>query len=598
MQRKLAVILAADVAGYSRLMAADEEGTRATLTAYRAAIGEIVAEHDGRIFGTSGDSVICDFASPVQAVRASVAMQRGLQRRNADLPEQRRMEFRIGLNLGDVMIDEHDLLGDAVNIAARLQEVAAPAGICISDAVRMQIDGKLNFAVVSLGERSLKNIPKSVPVFRVDWKLEDPAASGVLGGALALPDKPSIAVLPFANMSGDAEQEYFADGITEDIITALARYRWFFVIARNSTFTYKGRAVDIKQVARELGVRYVLEGSVRKAGSRIRVTAQLIEAETGNHLWAEKYDRNYADVFDIQDELTESVVGAIEPEILLGESRRATGKSIDNLDAFDCCARGIWHFYQFGADDNRQGELLLRRAIELDPKMARAHMGLARLLFGRCWWGWSDDIKRDAASAYHSAQLAVTLDDRDPYGHYIAAMSGLLLQRHQQCLAEAQRAIDLSPNFALGFLGLTLARIFIGHFEGALDPALRGMRLSPNDPLTFEFINSIALAHYQMGNYDEALHHIERGLRSRRTYGGLRTLLATLGQLGRNDEAITALAEMERIKPGDAQAHWRATTGYADPAHRQHLIEGLRKAGMTNPGLANPGLANPDMTGG
>ncbi len=579
MQRKLAVILAADVAGYSRLMAEDEEATRATLTAYRASMGDIVAEHDGRIFGTAGDSVICEFASPVQAVRAAVAIQRALHRRNADLAENRRMEFRIGLNLGDVMIEGGDLLGDAVNVAARLQEVAAPAGICISGIMRQQIEGKLDFPLAPLGERSLKNIPKPVPVYRVDWRTEDPAASGVLGGQLTLPDKPSIAVLPFANMSGDPEQEYFADGITEDIITELARYRWFFVIARNSTFTYKGRAVDIKQVARELGVRYVLEGSVRKAGNRLRVTAQLIEAETGNHLWAERYDRDFADVFSIQDELTQSVVGAIEPEILQREGRRVTHKSAENLDAFDLVMRGLWHFYQFGVAESRAGEALLRRAIELDPKLGRAHMGLARLLFGRSHWAWTDQPAADMAEAYQSAQRAIALDDRDPYVHYISALTSLPAGHHKMALAAAQRSVDLSPNFALGYFALGMARICNGLFEEAIDPLLRCQRLSPNDPLTFEFVNKVALAHYHLGNYEEALHHAQRGAARRRVFGGLLTIIACLGQLDRASEAQPLIEEVKAMGIPDIVTQWQITAPYADPAHRAQFVEGLAKAG-------------------
>ena len=277
-KRRLAAILAADVAGYSRMVAEDEEATLRTLGAYRVLIGDLIAEHGGRIFGTAGDSVVAEFASAVQAVRAAVAIQRALQRRNADLPVGRRMEFRIGINLGDVVAEGDDVLGDGVNIAARLQEVAAPAGICLSGAVREQIEGKLDFPLTALGERTLKNIPRPVAVYQVDRGVEVPTAANVLSGAPALPDKPSIAVLPFINLSGDPEQEYFVDGISEDVITALSHYRWFFVIARNSTFAYKGRqGVDVKQVARELGVRYVLEGSVRKAANRIRATAQLGE---------------------------------------------------------------------------------------------------------------------------------------------------------------------------------------------------------------------------------------------------------------------------------------------------------------------------------
>src|SRR5215468_3320458 len=408
-KRRLAAILAADVAGYSRMVAEDEEVTLRTLGAYRHAIGDRISEHGGRIFGTAGDSVIAEFASAVQAVRAAVAIQRALQRRNADLPERRRMEFRIGINVGDVVAEGEDLLGDGVNIAARLQEVAAPAGICLSGAVREQIEGKLNFQLAALGERTLKNIPRPVAIYRVDWGAHAPWPAAVLGGAApTLPDKPSIAVLPFVNLSGDHEQEYFVDGISEDIITALSHYRWFFVIARNSTFAYKGRpGVDVKQVARELGVRYVLEGSVRKVGSRIRATAQLIDAESGNHLWAERFDRDLADILALQDEITRSVVGAIEPEMLLFEGGRAARKSAASLDAFDCCMRGLWHFHQYTAEDNAQAEPWLRRSIELDPKLAQAHMALARTLTNRIWSGWSRDIRRDLSAAREAVTRAL-----------------------------------------------------------------------------------------------------------------------------------------------------------------------------------------------
>lgn len=580
MERKLAAILAADVAGYSRLMAENEEETLKTLDAYRATMSELTAEHGGRVFGAAGDSMIAEFASTVQAVRCAVAIQRALDRRNADLPEERRMEFRIGINQGDVMAQDENLFGDSVNVAARLQEVAAPAGICISGAVREQTEGKLTFPIAGLGERTLKNIPRPVQVFRVDWHLDDPSASGVLGGSLALPDKPSIVVLPFVNMGGDSEQDYFADGITEDIITALSRYRWFFVIARNSSFAYKGRAIDVKQVARELGVRYVLEGSVRKAGAKVRVTAQLIDAESGNHLWAERYDRNYADVFTIQDEITESVVGAIEPEILMGEGSRAARKSVANLDAFDCCMRGMWHHYQTNDEDLRQAEMWMRRSIELDPKLARAHMALARILFGRLLFGWSDDMARDLATASTAAERAVALDDRDPYSHYALFATSLLNRRHQNALAEAQRSIDLNPNFALGHLALGWVRIYIGHFGEALDPLLRALRLSPNDPMAFLFVSQIALLHYHLGNYEEAIHYAERARRVRRIYIVLRTLLASLGQLGRTEEAKDILVEMKRNEPVDMARYWSMTTPYADPAHRELLIDGLRKAGM------------------
>jgi pentatricopeptide repeat protein len=578
-ERHLAAILAADVAGYSRLMAEDEEGTLHTLGAYRGTISNLIDEHIGRIFGAAGDSVIAEFASAVQAVRSAVAIQRALDRRNADLPQGRRMEFRIGINLGDVIAEGKDLLGDAVNVAARLQGVAQPNGICISGSVREQIVGKLDFPLAAFGERSLKNIPQPVQVYGVDWRLDDPAATGIFGGSLTLPDKPSIAVLPFANMSGDQEQEYFADGITEDIITALSHHRWFFVIARNSTFIYKGRAIDVKQVARELGVRYVLEGSVRKSGQRVRITGQLIEAATGNHLWAERFDRDMADVFGVQDEITQSVVGAIEPEMLLVEGRRASRKSPASLDAFDCSMRAMWHFHKFTPDDSQPAEAWLRRAIELDPHLAQAHMALARTLMSRIWRGWSRDIAHDLSEAHCAAERGVTLDDRDPYTHYALFLVKMLRRRHEQALAEAQRAIDLNPNFALGYYALGWIRIYIGHFAEALDPLLRSLRLNPNDPQAGPILGFVALAHYHQGKYEEAVQYAERGLRERNLIV-LRTLLAGLGQLGRTDEARAVLAEMERIKPADAKRHWEITNPYADPAHRAHVVEGLGKAGF------------------
>jgi TolB-like protein len=579
MERKLATILAADVAGYSRMVANDEEGTLRTLALYRKTISGLIAEHAGRIFGTAGDSVIAEFASPVQSVRAAVAIQRALHRHNVDLPQAQRMEFRLGINLGDVVSEDDDLLGDGVNVAARLQQIAEPTAICISSAIYEQIRGKLNFPMVDLGEVPLKNIPRPVRVYSVDWTLDIPIAKSVLDGEYSLPDRASIAVLPFNNMSGDPEQEYFADGITEDIITALSQYRWFFVIARNSTFTYKGRAVDIKRVARELGVRYVLEGSVRKAGARVRVTSQLIDAEIGTHLWAERYDRDYADVFSIQDEITESVVGAIEPEILVGEGKRAARKPIENLDAFDCCMRGVWHYNHFTAEETAKAVEWLRRSTSLDPKLARAHMYAGRVLGGRCWYGFSQDLETDLAANGVEAELAVSLDDRDPYSHYALAFYCMMTRQHQRALTAAQQAIDLSPNFALGFFALGFSRIYMGRFEEALEPLLRCIRLSPHDPMGFLFLSMLALAYYHLGRYEESIQTAERALRGRRIYVSLRTFAAALGQLGQLEKGKEILEEMKRIEPADFQRYENISNPYADRAHFEHLRAGLLKAG-------------------
>jgi adenylate cyclase len=580
--RRLAAIMAADVAGFSRLMSADEEATLRTLDAYRRTISDLISEHAGRIFGTAGDSVIAEFSSAVQAVRAAVSIQRSLDRHNADLSPERRMEFRIGINIGDVMADGDNLLGDGVNVAARIEGVAEPAGICISGAVRDQIDGKLKFALTPIGQRSLKNISRPVSIYSLDWQPEHPVAAGVLGGALALPDKPSIAVLPFSNMSGDPEQEYFADGITEDIITALSHHRWFFVIARNSTFVYKGRAVDVKQVARELGVRYVLEGSVRRAGQRVRITGQLIEAGTGNHLWAERFDRDLADIFAIQDEITQSVVGAIEPEMLLIEGKRAFRKNVGNLDAFDCCMRAMWHFSQLTGEEHDQAIALIRQALRIDPNLAQAQMTLARTLNARIWYGWSNDYANDILDIYNAAERAVSLDDRDPYCHYAFCWASLLRQMHSQALAAAQRSIDLNPNFALGFFSLGLVRVHIGHFSEALDSLLRSLRLNPNDPQAGSFLSFVALAHYHQENYEEAVHYGEQAVQARRPYLAVRALLASLGQLGRVVEAQPLLQEFISRQAKDPQRHFEVTTPYLDLKHREHLADGLRRAGVTN----------------
>jgi adenylate cyclase len=578
--RRLAAILAADVVGYSRLMATDEEGTLATLSTYRGIIDGLVAEHQGRIFGSAGDSVIAEFKSAVQAVRCAVAIQRAMHRRNADLPDGQRMELRIGVNLGDIMVENDNLFGDGVNVAARLEEVAQPADIYISGAVRDQIDGKVSFAMAGLGERNLKNIRRPVAIYRVDWRLEEARASGVFGGELSLPDKPSVAVLPFDNMSGDAEQEYFADGITEDIITALSRNRWFFVIARNSTFTYKGRAVDVKQVARELGVRYVLEGSVRKAGNRVRINAQLIDAESGAHLWAERYDRDLADIFALQDEITEHVVAAIEPELLVVEGRRAARKSAAHLNAYDFFMRGMWHYHQFDPEENRRAAEWMRKAVALDPRLTHGYVGLARALNGRIWFGWSKDVEADRHSAREAAQRAVELDDKDPYGHYVLTFACLNSGLHQQALAEAQRAIDLNPNFALVHLALGWVRVFIGHFAEAIDPLLRGMRLSPNDPLSFLFFYFLALAHYHQHDYAQAVQMAQRGLAVRRVYLLYEVLIAGLGYAGQPDEVAAVREDMERLKPADFARMSRMTHPYLSPDALEHLREGLRKAGI------------------
>jgi TolB-like protein/tetratricopeptide (TPR) repeat protein len=422
-------------------------------------------------------------------------------------------------------------------------------------------------------EISADNVTAVRPTLPVNAKAE-------IGSTPPLPppDRPSIAVLPFTNLSSDPDQEYLADGIVEDITTELSRFGELFVIARNSSFQYKGKAVDVRQVARELGVRYVLEGSVRRDGDRVRVAAQLIDGESGGHLWAEKYEHNYSHIFALQDEVTQSVVGAIQPQILVGEGRRAARKSPTNLDAFDSTMRGMWHVHQRTPHDNRLAEGWFTRSIELDPTLARAHVMLSRVLAGRCWVGDSDDIERDLHASLAAAERAVALDERDAAGQYALSIISLMTRRHERALGAAQRAIELNPNLALGHFALGETRLFMGQFSEALDPLMRCTRISPHDPLASTFVSLIALAHYHLGNYKEAVHHSERALQKRRTYFVLRTLAATLGQLGRIEEARPVLAEMERIKPTN-ELQWALISPYADPAYEAQILDGLHKAG-------------------
>jgi TolB-like protein len=406
-ERRLTAIRAADVAGYSRLMGADEEGTLAQLKAHRSALVDPkIKEHRGRIVKTTGDGMLVEFASVVDAVRCAVEVQRGMAERNANVPQERRIEFRVGINVGDIIIDGDDIYGDGVNVAARLEVLAEPGGICVSSRVQEDAEGKLNITFENTGEQQLKNIARPVRVYRV--RLSGPAEGQ--RSALPLPDKPSIAVLPFQNMSGDPEQEYFADGIVEEIITALSRFRQLFVIARNSSFTYKGRAVDVKQVGRELGVRYVLEGSVRKAGNRVRITGQLIDAMTGGHLWGDRFEGALEDIFDLQDRVTTSVVSAIAPKLEQAEIERANRKLTENLDAYDHYLRGLASLYQLTNRNSLDEALrLFQRAIELDPTFAPVHASAAWCYSHRKTQGWVIDRVRETTEAARLARRAVEL---------------------------------------------------------------------------------------------------------------------------------------------------------------------------------------------
>ncbi len=571
-ERRLAAILAIDVAGYSRLMGIDEEGTLAALKVHRSElIDPKIAEHHGRIVKTTGDGALVEFSSAVDGVRCAMEIQRVMAERNAAISEDHRIEFRIGINVGDIIIDEGDLYGDGVNIAARVETFADPGGICIAENAYRQVDGKLTLNVSNMGEQQLKNIARPVRIYQVQL-------DGTARPALALPDKPSIAVLPFTNMSGDADQDYFADGISEDIITTLSRFRHLFVIARNSTFTYKGRAVDMKQVGRELGVRYVLEGSVRKVGNRVRITAQLIDAISSHHVWAERYDRDLVDIFSLQDEITDRVAGAIEPELLKIESGRAATRSTSSLNAWDLVRQGTWHFHQITPAGHARARELFREAIKLDAKLPDSHIWLARVSAGIVAFGWSGNPQRDLCEGLHAAHVALQLDEKDPYSHYALAIISVFSDALEQAIRAGEEAVEISPSFALGYFVLGLGRLFSGNAADAIGSIERGIRLNPYDPQNFVWLQMLALAFYFVDQKDKALQIAIRALKIRPdwlpTLETLALCYATLDRVEDARECIKKMSALEQPK-GDLLALLKTH----NPQWTDLMATMLRKAG-------------------
>jgi len=545
--RRLAAILAADVAGYSRLMGEDEEGTLAALKAIRRELGDPkVKEHRGRIVKTTGDGLLIEFASVVDAVRCAVEVQEEMAARNAEVPEARRIEFRIGINLGDIIRDGRDIFGEGVNIAARLEGLAEPGGICISGTVHNQVRDRLTVAFEDIGEQQVKNIARPVHV----WRFRPGAKSAALPtNAPALPDTPSIAVLPFENMTGDPDQEYFAEGMVEEIITALSRVRWLFVIARNSSFTYQGRGVDVKRVGRELGVRYVLEGSVRKAGGRVRVTVQLIEAETGVHIWAERYDRSLDDIFALQDEITLSTVGAIEPSLQAAEIARVKRKRPENLDAYDLVLRALRHVYAVMPEEAQKAIPLLERALDLEPDYGLAHAFLAlcfEVLFAR---GGFVDPEASAAAVRH-AHAAITHGPDDATALGLAAFVLAIVERDRPAaLVAFEKAIALSPSCSTVLMLGAAAMGCAGEVERALTWGEQAIRLSPFDQLIFAAHVGISLAHFMNGRYEEAAAAARRAIQSNPGFSVPPMMLAaSLGGLGRIAEANAAAARVMELQ--------------------------------------------------
>jgi TolB-like protein len=576
-QRRLAAILAADVVGFSRLMELDEAGTLALLKARRKAVLEpLVAKYLGRIFKIAGDGALVEFASAVNAVQCAIALQQGMAAANAELPQDRHIVLRIGVNLGDVMVEGSDLYGDGVNVAARLEAIAEPGGIVVSGAIHDYIKGKVKALFEDIGTQSLKNIAEPVRIYRV---------AGLLTGALVRPktgaERPSIAVLPFANMSGDPEQEYFSDGISEDLTTELSKFRSLLVISRNSAFAFKGQSMSVTQISRKLRVRYIVEGSVRRVANRLRITAQLIDAVDDTHLWAERYDRELADIFDVQDEVTNAIVTAIEPKILSSERNRALRKPPENLDAWENYQRGLWHTFQYRPEDRDRTLAFFHRAIELDPGFASAYAGLGYALYVYIILDASPDRQKDIDHAFEAGKTAVRLDERDPFGWVAMTRAHLLRKEHDAAIAAADTAIALNPNFALAHFGRAHALWHAGRPSEAIASHDDAMRLSPFDPMMWAYLASKAIALVLLGRHEEAIVLSQRSQRQATSaiFSHLAEISA-LGHLGRGDEARDAIGRARQKMPAVSIAYVDQTLPITDPHCRQTFLEGLRKAGL------------------
>ena len=592
--RKLAAILAADVVGFSRLAGADEDRTLARLRALRSdLIDPTIAVHKGRVVKRTGDGAIVEFRSVVDAVRCAVEIQNAMIERNAGVPAERRIEFRIGVHLGDVVEEsDGDLMGDGVNIAARLE--------CDRRAGRdLPVRGRLPAGQGAARPRSQRSRANPAQehrragsgLFAASRRLR-PGEAHPIGAAHAtenatlvgpaLPDKPSIAVLPFQNMSGDPEQDYFADGIAEDITTALSRLRWLFVIARNSSFTYKGRAVDVKQVGRELGVRYVLEGSVRKAGARVRITGQLINALSGTHLWAERFDGELADIFDLQDQVTASVVGAIAPKLEQAEIERAKRKPTESLDAYDYFLRGMAAFYQFSKPGNAEALALFLRAIELDPQFASAYGMAARCYLQRKGFGWVGDREREIAETDRLARRAADLGRDDAVALCSAGFSlVVVVGALEDGSALIDKGLALNPSLAWAWHFSALARAWLGNPEFAIEHAARAMRLSPQDPQTFAMRAAVAWGHFIAGRHDEAFSWAEAALREQPNFFIAICVAAAGGALaGRRPEAEKAMARLRQINPELRLSNLKELLPFLRQEDFDRWAEGLREAGL------------------
>ncbi|MDH3829543.1 MAG: adenylate/guanylate cyclase domain-containing protein [Desulfobacterales bacterium] len=620
-KRKLTAILSADVIGYSRLMRDSEEATVRDLAAHRVVLTEIIQQHHGRVVDSPGDNILAEFASVVDAVNCAIKIQEEIRKSNTDNPEDRRMEFRIGINLGDVIEEEGRIYGDGVNIAARVEGIAAAGGIAISGTVYEHIKDKLSLGYHYLGEQNVKNIPEPVEIYQL---LTEPADAGkmidekkpktmkwrwVTSGAIALiilvvgaiiiwhyyfraqiesaslekmafplPDKPSIAVLPFENISGDPEQEYFSDGITEDLITDLSKISGLFVIARNSVFIYKGRTIKIAEVGRELGVRHVLEGSVRKANGRVRITAQLVDATTQGHLWAERYDRDLKDIFALQDEVTQKIVAALAVKLTEDEQERLVRKYTENMEAYDSFLQGMELIHHHTKEANIQARQMYKRAIDLDPKFAAAY-ALLGLTYSQEWsHGWSQNPQA-LERAFELAQAAIALDNSLPFGHAILGEIYLWKKHYEKAVAEQEKAIALSPSDADLISGLGGILNWAGRPEEAIELVKKAMRLNPM--YQTEYLWNLGHAYFLRGRYGEAIETLKRARDRNPKYLPVHVYLsASYINQGQQKEARAEAAEASMLSPQTSMEAWKQRLPYKNQAVLERLIDSLRKAGF------------------
>jgi adenylate cyclase len=568
-QRRLAAILAADVVGYSRLVEHDEAGTLAALRERRKKIlNPAVARHYGRIVKVMGDGVLVEFGSAVNAVACAVELQKQFAAANEGVADDRRIVLRVGVNLGDVVVEGGDLYGDGVIIAVRLETMAEPGGICISGSVHEQILGKLEAAFDDLGLCEIKNSSKPVRVFRVKTGGAEAAPA-----AAKLQSKPSIAVLPFTNMSGDPEQEYFSDGVTEDIITELSRLQSLFVIARNSSFQYRDRAVDVRRIGKELGVRYVVEGSVRKLGNRLRITAQLIDAPTGNHLWSERYDRSIDELFELQDEVTRTIVATLIGRVEDAEIKGSIRKRPENFAAYDSLLRGIEHIRGYGDEDNRRARELFEHAISLDPRFALAHAYFSLALLLEHGFDHAPDAIKDRA--VDSARTAVRLDPRESRGHQFLGQAHLLRGEFDLALSQFERTSALNPNDAHAAAHRGYALAIVGRAEEGIGVIRHAMRLNPLHP-DWYWAN-LAVAQYTARRYEDAMDSIQQSA-ARTGFEWVAIMAACYAQLGQLDKARECAAETLRLKPDFHHLH--QTLHHKNSADIAHWLDGMRKAGL------------------